>query len=41
LLVLLKSFLRTRSVMIQWEDMAKARSKAKYITDEDILDVFW
>jgi hypothetical protein len=41
LLVMLKSFLRTRSVIIQWEDMARARSKAKYITDEDILDVFW
>jgi hypothetical protein len=29
LFVTLKSFLRTRSVMIEWEDVARARSKAK------------
>jgi hypothetical protein len=37
----IRTFQQAQRVLLGWESIAKARSKAKYVTGEDVLDAYW
>lgn len=39
--VTVKSYFDHQRLLAEWEDIANARSRAKYVTGEEILDAYW